>query len=303
LVERNSTDSIASAIHKLSSEDLLNADETSRLAALFAFCERVTHWTDSARPDLAMHASVSDAVERCQFALALSTETSALDLPDRLESRLNIFTWRLPLAATTGGYFISKRRIHIVVANHVGISPWMCCARQMGRILSTNVCHNVSSFEASRFDNTSERRTLRSSANMFAMELLAPPAAFIAAVTAIRRAHSVDLAEPVGDIDLLWLSRVFGVSFFVAGKRAEQLGLLPRGASVALTDMLCEKHGGPELRAKTLGLPPRPDDRFPNVPRSVMTLITQGLISGDMTKRDASLLFGHLLDFEPKRGH
>ena len=70
----------------------------------------------------------------------------------------------------------------------------------------------------------------------------------------------------IGDVELLYLSHFFGVSFQVAARRCEDIGLMPKGSAISLYDRLCHEHGSPEKRAKELNLPPLPDIEFPKVP-------------------------------------
>jgi hypothetical protein len=290
-------------MRRLCSSDVLQDVEVDRLANIFSIVKNSRITASRNLPPISTIESIPIAVSTCQRALGLSQNDSALDLPDRLDSVFRIVTWKIPLAATSGGYFSSGSEIHIVVSDHSGISPWQSCARQLGRILSNGITEVPCFFEPIRFDNTTEKRTLNSKANKFALEFLMPAHAFVTALRSIRRASSVELESPMGDIDLLWLSRIFGTSFFSAGKRAEQLGLLPSGASAALTEILSQKHGGPEGRARSLGLPLRPDHLFPRITNLALTTISTKLMRGELDKKSANSLFGSLLEAEQRAVH
>src|SRR5687767_8695984 len=103
-------------------------------------------------------------------------------------------------------------------------------------------------------------------ADVFALELLMPLRGFLVALKQIRRLLRVKY-DGIGDVELLYLSRVFGVSFLAAGKRCERAKLLPRGSAAALEQFVIQKFGGPEQRALALDLPPR-------VPISITALPT-----------------------------
>lgn len=292
----HTADSIASILRSSpSGSALLTEADIHLLSCLFAFCGGNQIKSATAPAPKVHRETILDEVVACQRNLGLSKEGSALELPSLLDSKLGILTWRTQLSVTTGGVVCLQNRIHLIVSDTPASSPWQNCARQLGRLLlrkpSAGFCH----FERSRFDNSSEKRTVTGMEAQFSMYLLAPDSAFISALRSVRKVHSIDVGSPVGDIDLLWLSRIFGISFYVAGKRAEQLNLLPKGASAALTSLLMDEHGGPEARARYLGLPDRADAYFPNVSQSVAYLLAKQIALGEFDLLTAQTLFGPLL--------
>jgi Zn-dependent peptidase ImmA (M78 family)/DNA-binding Xre family transcriptional regulator len=94
-------------------------------------------------------------------------------------------------------------------------------------------------------------------ADRFASALLLPAQGVAVALKTFRELHKI--SGPLGDIEIAFLSRFFGVSFEVAGRRCEDLDLLQRGAARALYEEVTEKHKSPEKRADEVGLPPRAD--------------------------------------------
>lgn len=271
----DTTDSIALGIRSSCSPDVVSDVDVALMAELFSLHSKGRFNGRADLPILTERKSIPSVVAQCRKLLGLSDTQSAMDLPERLDSNAGINVWKLPVSGTTGGYYISKNQAHIVVSEMRRASPWLACARQLGRILLEQPFETACFFERSRFDDASEKRTLHSKANQFAMELLMPAPAFIEALRAIRRAHHTETDDQLGDVDILWLSRVFGTSFFVAGKRAEQLGLLPPGGSAALTALLDEQFGGTESRARKLDIPGRLDDRFPRISRSVVDFVAR----------------------------
>ncbi len=106
------------------------------------------------------------------------------------------------------------------------------------------------------------RRPLEAFADSFASALLLPAPAVAMAIQTFREMQKISDAEPLGDIEISLVARFFGVSFEVAGRRCEDLGLLRRGAARAIYEKVTEEHKSPEKRAEEVGLPPRPDLSF-----------------------------------------
>jgi hypothetical protein len=102
-------------------------------------------------------------------------------------------------------------------------------------------------------------------ADAFASALLIPVRGLGIALREIRKNLSIS-GGPIGDIELLYLSRIFGVSFLIVAKRCERAELLPKGGAMALYQFLVDKFAGPERRAEQLELPPRPSVQIPTLP-------------------------------------
>lgn len=92
----------------------------------------------------------------------------------------------------------------------------------------------------------------------------------------------------LGDIEILYLSRIFGVSFEVAARRCEDLQLLPNGGARSLYEWLVKEHGSPEKRADGLGLPVRPDIEFANVPSELIDVAIDKIRTGELSIGKAS---------------
>ena len=72
-----------------------------------------------------------------------------------------------------------------------------------------------------------------------------------------------------------------GVSFDVAARRCEDLGLLPQGAGYAISQQLKKEFGSPEKRAEYLELPPRQRVVLPPVSAHLAKAISQSIRRGD----------------------
>jgi len=98
--------------------------------------------------------------------------------------------------------------------------------------------------------------------------------------------------KELGDLDILLLSRVYGVSFYAAAKRCEDLSLLPRGGAASLNDSLNKKYGSPEKRAAAANLPPRPETQFPKLPIPLLHAAIEKVRSGEISVGKASSALG-----------
>jgi len=95
-------------------------------------------------------------------------------------------------------------------------------------------------------------------ANSFAAALLLPPPGVGQALNSFRDAYELR-DKNISDVEIMFLARFFGVSFQVAGRRLEDLGVLPRGAGQSLYDVVIKNFKSPEKFAEEIGLPPRED--------------------------------------------
>lgn len=127
-------------------------------------------------------------------------------------------------------------------------------------------------------------------ANAFASALLMPQQGFAIALKKIREFAKTTNYE-VGDLEINFLARFFGVSFWAAALRCESLGIIPRGGAAALNERLSKEFGSPEKRAEKAGLPPRPEVFFPQVPSVLLRSAVNQIRKGDLSLgRAAELL-------------
>jgi Zn-dependent peptidase ImmA (M78 family) len=95
----------------------------------------------------------------------------------------------------------------------------------------------------------------------------------------------------LGDIEVLFLARLFGVSFQVAAQRCEDLALLPVGGGRSLYEHIQKTHKSPERRADDIGLPPRAALEFPPVPVGLLRAAIRQIHDGNVSiGRAAGLL-------------
>lgn len=126
-------------------------------------------------------------------------------------------------------------------------------------------------------------------ANAFASALLMPAKGFAIALRKIREVASSGGGD-VGDIEINLLSRIYGVSFWAAALRCEALDLIPRGGAAALNEQLIKAHGSAEKRAGEVGLPPRPDIHFPQVPKVLIQGAIEKIRAGELSLGKAAAM-------------
>jgi Zn-dependent peptidase ImmA (M78 family)/transcriptional regulator with XRE-family HTH domain len=123
-------------------------------------------------------------------------------------------------------------------------------------------------------------------ANAFASELLMPEEAVGSALQSLRRRFQN--TGPIGDIEIIYLSRFYGVSFEVAAKRCEDVNLLPYGGAFSLSEQIKNDYGSAEKRADELGVPERPKIVFPKVSASLIQSAIDKIESGEISIGKAS---------------
>jgi Zn-dependent peptidase ImmA (M78 family) len=101
------------------------------------------------------------------------------------------------------------------------------------------------------------RRHEEKFADAFGSALVLPRHGVLVAVKTIR--EELGAKGPLGDIEILWLANLFHVSFEVAARRCEGLGLIPPRGARALYQKLQDDYKSPERRAAEIGIPPRLD--------------------------------------------
>jgi len=128
-------------------------------------------------------------------------------------------------------------------------------------------------------------------AHAFASCLLMPRQGLGITLRKIREMQQQPNKE-LGDLELLLLSRIYGVSFYAAAKRCEDLQLLPRGGAASLTESLTKEYGSPEKRAEAANLPPRPKSEFPKMPAPLLKAALDKVRSGQISVGKASSILG-----------
>lgn len=128
-------------------------------------------------------------------------------------------------------------------------------------------------------------------ANAFASALLMPSQGLGISLKKIREAAKIEVDE-VGDIEIGYLARIYGVSFWAAARRCEDLTIIPRGAASAMAQRLNDKFGSAEKRGEEVGLPPRQEIKFPVVPHVLLESALESVKNGHLSVGSAAKMLG-----------
>ncbi len=203
------------------------------------------------------------------------------DLPDILVSGGDVILSRLESSRFEGASVIAGGYPFIFVSTRFSGRMLFTLAHELGHLIA----HHREQ-QAVIFDTASQigaKKRYRSPAeafvNAFASNLLMPTRGVAVALKEIREALNVQ-ADAVGDVEILYLARFYGVSFEVAALRCEQLDLLPEGGAWSLAEHLRKEHRSPEKRGDALGLPKRSDVSIPKASSNLLRAAAKQIEEG-----------------------
>lgn len=174
------------------------------------------------------------------------------DLADRLKDAFGIQQTTVSCDYVYGGTISTSSCSLIFLASDVDDREFQF-ALELGRLLISfsQDSRDWGSLTLRSWKNAPRRHYF---ARRFAYELLVTEPLLSRSLISVRAGLGVDSAT-IGDIEILALSRLFGISFYNTAKRLELVQLLPRGSAESLVGFLCEKFGSVERRASMLGFP------------------------------------------------
>jgi Zn-dependent peptidase ImmA (M78 family) len=215
-----------------------------------------------------------------------------LHLPTLAANTLGILVFLLRLKGIDGASAIFSGIPFVFLAEQFRPRMLFTLAHEIGHIIA----HHEPGQAFAIVDLSAERprkrkNAIESYAHVFASALLMPARGVAIALERIR-AMGERAGEPIGDIELLFLSRIFGVSFYAAARRCEDLDLLPRGGAASLDQAIRKSFGSPEKRAEALGVPPRPEVDFPRLPEPLLASAIERIRAGEISIGRASEVLG-----------
>jgi len=215
-----------------------------------------------------------------------------LHLPSLTANKLGILVFLLRVGRIDGASAIFSGIPFVFLAEQFRPRMLFTLAHEIGHLIA----HHELGQTFAVVDLSAERPRKRKNAkeayaHVFASSLLLPSRGVAIALEQIRGLGKRS-GEPIGDIELLLLSRIFGVSFYAAARRCEDLGLLPRGGAATLDQAIRKEFGTPEKRAQALDLPPRPEIHFPRVPEPLLASAIDRIRSGEISIGRASEVLG-----------
>jgi Zn-dependent peptidase ImmA (M78 family) len=206
------------------------------------------------------------------------------DLPQIAERSCEIILGQLETSKFEGASGIADRYPFVFVSPRFSGRMLFTLAHEIGHLIAHHKNGRFVIFDRASQIGDGRRSTNRSEqfVNAFASVLLMPATGVGLALQHIRSLLKIN-ADSVGDVELLYLARFFGVSFDVAAKRCEDLELLPPGGARSLSEVLRDKHGGAEKRAAALNLPPRPKIDIPRVSENLMSVAAEKVKRGELS--------------------
>ena len=115
-----------------------------------------------------------------------------------------------------------------------------------------------------------DKHNIERFANAFASSLLLPIDGTSRMLKKIRELQKIRTNSQLGDVEIFYLARYYGVSFDVAAQRCEDLGLLPEYGAFSLAQQIKKDYGSAEKRANELGLSERAKVVFPEIPNFIL---------------------------------
>jgi Zn-dependent peptidase ImmA (M78 family) len=214
---------------------------------------------------------------------------------------------RLPeIAVNTLGillFLIGSERIDGASTFVDGV-PYIFLAKRFSARMLFTLAHELGHLTAQRdpktasltVDTIAERKKSAKNieefyAHSFASSLLMPARGVGITLQQIR-AHSKGEDKDLGDLEISLLARIYGVSFYVAARRCEDLKLLPRGGAASLEHALRKKFGSAEKRGDLANLPRRAEVNFPSIPEPLLASAVERIRSGDISIGKASEALG-----------
>src|SRR5581483_2781685 len=203
----------------------------------------------------------------CRSRLGLDSFDPLFRLPE-LVNELAIPVFPAKLSAVKSVRLILGSSPYIFIADDLPFDQLYLCAFELGGLLANKGWARRKPYlrATSRLD--SDFRSFKGIdlfARDFAFELLLPTSGVGVSLKKLRQLLNIK-NKAVGDIELICLARIFGVSFEVAALRCEKLGLLPAGGAASMARFIGDNFKGAEARAQTLNLPGHPKITFPLIP-------------------------------------
>ena len=217
------------------------------------------------------------AAELRAFIYPGEVDSPAIDLPQRLRALDGLIVSQLKNSKYEGASVVAGGYLFVFVSPRFPARMLFTLGHELGHVVahhSLQGAHLDLATNIGSFRNRSE-----GFADAFSSAFLLPSRAVGGTLQAVRQLIGAT-SDEVGDVEILILARMHGVSFDVAARRCEDLDLLPAGGAASLAEYLRQHHKNPEKRAEALNLPPRPTVHFDAVSPVLMTYVQESVASG-----------------------
>lgn len=201
-------------------------------------------------------------------------------------SSLNIQLFVVNERDVEGASAILNGQVFIFLSNR-SFKPRMLftLAHELGHLVAGHHDkENFASFDAEGAIGSSYKGKplIEKFADAFASALLMPAKGVGIALKKIKETTGGSL-DNIGDIDILYLARIYSTSFETAARRCETLQLLPPGGARSLVDFVEKNYDSAEKRADVLGLPPRTEISFQKMPSELFEWAIRRIYKGDVS--------------------
>lgn len=227
---------------------------------------------------------------RLRYLLGVGDVEPLFNLPSLLDDQVNVLLFPIEQNKLTGGCALVDGSAFIFISDNAQDNALFTCAHELGHLVA--IYARRSNENGATLDPVGDEASLVKGpyehfADAFASELLIPARGLGIALQQVRTLLGVPDGS-VGDIELLYLSRIFGVSFLTVAKRCERAALLPKGGASTLSRFIIDKCGGPERRAEELNLPPRTKMEIAAIPRSIEAALKTQIELGKVPAKAAA---------------
>lgn len=251
--------------------------------------EAPPRWLDAFRPGVESFASADRMASAFRAALYPDDLIGpAVDLAERANSLDGLLINQIRHSKYEGASLLYRGYVFVFVSPRFAGRMLFTLAHELGHALAHH-----SEAEA-RLETASEIGHGHSAAerfvDAFASSFLLPAQGVARFLSVLRGSLGVERDE-IGDIEIQYLARFYGVSFEVAARRCESLDLLPRGGAVSLTQHVNKSHGNAERRAQQLGLPERPKITIPLISPQIQLALFNAIDDGRVSLSWASEWF------------
>lgn len=213
-----------------------------------------------------------------------------LNLPEIIANQLNCVLIISEIGPSIDGVSAIINDIpFIIIAPRFKPRMLFTLAHELGHIIAHHSDEQNFVAVDNSFKMYKRKRGQEEFAHAFASEILLPQEGVAYTLKIIREQLDIK-GDFFGEMELLYLSRIYGVSFEVAALRCENLGLIPRGSAISLYESLKREYGGPEKRAQQLELMDRPNVVFPAISSNLMQPIIDKINSGELSLGKAAEL-------------
>jgi Zn-dependent peptidase ImmA (M78 family) len=214
-------------------------------------------------------------------------------LPELIANKLGILLFLIGSAKVDGASAFFEGIPYIFISDRFRPRMLFTLAHELGHIIA----HHADDKAFIAVDLLGQRAKPKKNliefyAHAFASCLLMPAQGVAIALDRIQAKLTGSGQDQVGDLEISWLARIYGVSFYAAARRCEDLKLLPRGGAASLEFELKRKFGSAERRGDLANLPPRPAIEFPAVPEPLLVSAIERIRAGEISIGKASEALG-----------